>query len=150
MFSEAAAYFADDLRIRPEIFTDEIRALFELGGLFTGAQYVQAQRVRRLLTQRVIDRMQSFDAILTPSTSVPSSEVDISRPELATLRPRCTLPFNTMGLPAMSVPCGYTKSGMPIGFQLVGRPFEEVALLRLADAYQRATSWHDRHPALTF
>ena len=148
MFSEAAAYFAADLRLRPDIFTTEIRALFELGTFFTGAQYVQAQRVRRLLTSQTVDRMKGFDAILTPSTSVPSSEVEVPRPELATLRPRCTLPFSVMGLPAMSIPCGFTSTGMPAGFQLVGRPFAEATLLRIAQTYEQATPWHEKHPAL--
>jgi aspartyl-tRNA(Asn)/glutamyl-tRNA(Gln) amidotransferase subunit A len=88
------------------------RALFELGSFFTGAQYVQAQRVRRVLTQETLVRMQRFEALLTPSTSVPSTAVNVPRPELATLRPRCTLPFSVMGLPAMSVPCGFTLNGM--------------------------------------
>ena len=65
------------------------------------------------------------------------------------LRPsliRFTRPFNVTGHPAASVPCGVTSEGLPIGLQIVGRPFDEATVLRLADAYQRATDWHTRRP----
>jgi aspartyl-tRNA(Asn)/glutamyl-tRNA(Gln) amidotransferase subunit A len=57
-----------------------------------------------------------------------------------------TRPFNYLGLPAISIPCGFDANGLPIGLQLAGRPFAEARLLRLADAYQRDTDWHRRHP----
>jgi aspartyl-tRNA(Asn)/glutamyl-tRNA(Gln) amidotransferase subunit A len=59
---------------------------------------------------------------------------------------RCTRAVNYLGLPALSVPCGFTADGMPAAFQLVGRPFDEGTLLRAADAYQRETDWHKRIP----
>ena len=57
-------------------------------------------------------------------------------------------PFNTYGLPAITVPCGFSKSGLPIGLQIVGPPWEEAAVLRLAHAYEQETKWHTRRPAL--
>ena len=59
-----------------------------------------------------------------------------------------TLPFNLTGQPAISVPCGFTKAGLPIGLQLVGRPFDEATLFRAAAAYEAATDWHSRTPAI--
>jgi aspartyl-tRNA(Asn)/glutamyl-tRNA(Gln) amidotransferase subunit A len=59
---------------------------------------------------------------------------------------RCTAPFNATGLPALSLPCGFTRSGLPIGLQLVGRPFDEATVLRAGHAYEQATEWHARTP----
>jgi len=60
---------------------------------------------------------------------------------------RFTRPFNLTGHPAASVPCGFTAEGLPMGLQIVGRPFDEATVLRVADAYQRLTDWHTRRPA---
>jgi Asp-tRNA(Asn)/Glu-tRNA(Gln) amidotransferase A subunit family amidase len=59
-----------------------------------------------------------------------------------------TRPFNYLGLPAMSIPCGFDPNGLPIGLQISGRPFAEAAVLKAADAYQRDTDWHARRPAI--
>jgi Asp-tRNA(Asn)/Glu-tRNA(Gln) amidotransferase A subunit family amidase len=61
---------------------------------------------------------------------------------------RLTRPFNGLGLPALSVPCGFSAAGLPLGFQIVGRPFAEPTVLRLGDAYQQATTWHLQRPPL--
>ena len=61
---------------------------------------------------------------------------------------RCTRPFSFLGLPAVSIPCGFQPDGMPAGFQLVGRPFDEGTLLRLGHAYQKVTDWHEHAPAI--
>jgi aspartyl-tRNA(Asn)/glutamyl-tRNA(Gln) amidotransferase subunit A len=60
----------------------------------------------------------------------------------------CTLPVNLAGLPGLVVPCGEAEGGLPIGLQLIGRPFDEGTLLRAGDAYQRGTTWHLRRPSL--
>jgi aspartyl-tRNA(Asn)/glutamyl-tRNA(Gln) amidotransferase subunit A len=64
------------------------------------------------------------------------------------LRPRNTRPFNVLGLPALSVPCGFTAAGLPIGLQIVGKAFDEAGILRVAQAYEQATDWHRRRPPL--
>jgi aspartyl-tRNA(Asn)/glutamyl-tRNA(Gln) amidotransferase subunit A len=61
---------------------------------------------------------------------------------------RLMRPFNLTGLPAMSVPCGFTSSGLPIGLQIAGKPFDEATVLRVAHAYEQQTDWHRRHPPL--
>jgi aspartyl-tRNA(Asn)/glutamyl-tRNA(Gln) amidotransferase subunit A len=60
---------------------------------------------------------------------------------------RCVAPFNATHLPALSVPCGFTVAGLPIGLQIAGRPFDEATVLRIGHAYEQATAWHLRHPA---
>ncbi len=83
-----------------------------------------------------------------PTSPVPATPISGSSPEHAMLRPRNTLPFNALGLPALSVPCGFTAAGLPVGLQIVGRAWDEAGVLRVAHAYERATEWHRRRPPL--
>ena len=144
---EGAAYHAADLRERPELFSDELRAAFELGSFYRATDYVQAQRLRRHLTLQVSREMADLDAILMPTSPVPATPIEASPPGHAMLRPRNTMPFNALGLPAISVPCGFTAAGLPIGLQVAGHAFDEAGVLRVARAYEQATSWR-RRPAL--
>jgi aspartyl-tRNA(Asn)/glutamyl-tRNA(Gln) amidotransferase subunit A len=145
---EGAAYHATDLRERPELFSPELRASFELGGFYTGIDYVQAQRLRQHLMVETERALAGFDAIIMPTAPVPPTPIEDSPPEHAMLRPRNTMPFNVLGLPALSVPCGFTASGLPIGLQIAGKAFDEAAILGIAHAYERATEWHRRRPEL--
>jgi aspartyl-tRNA(Asn)/glutamyl-tRNA(Gln) amidotransferase subunit A len=145
---EGAAYHAADLRERPELFSDELRASFELGSFYTGIDYVQAQRLRRHLMVETDRAMAGFDAVAMPTAPVPTTPIDGSPPEHAMLRPRNTMPFNVLGLPALSVPCGFTASRLPVGLQIAGKAFDEAGILRIAHAYEQATDWHRRRPAL--
>jgi aspartyl-tRNA(Asn)/glutamyl-tRNA(Gln) amidotransferase subunit A len=145
---EGAAYHAADLRARPQLFSDELRASFELGSFYSGTDYVQAQRLRQhlmILTERALA---DLDAVVMPTAPVPPTPIEGSPPEHAMLRPRNTMPFNVLGLPALSVPCGFTAAGLPIGLQIVGKAFDEAGILRVAQAYEQATDWHRRRPPL--
>ena len=143
---EGAAYHAADLRERPELFSEELRAAFELGSFYRATDYVQAQRLRRHLTLQVSREMADLDAIVMPTSPVPATPIEASPPGHAMLRPRNTMPFNALGLPAISVPCGFTAAGLPIGLQVAGHAFDEAGVLRIARAYEQATSWHRRPP----
>ena len=143
---EGAAYHAADLRERPELFSDELRAAFELGSFYRATDYVQAQRLRRHLTDQVSREMADLDAILMPTSPVPATPIEGSPPGHAMLRPRNTMPFNALGLPAISVPCGFTAAGLPIGLQVAGHAFDEAGVLRIARAYEQATSWRRTPP----
>lgn len=149
LFSEAAAYHAADLRQRPEAFSDEVRTLLEMGGLFTAVQLLQAQRLRRHLTAETIKALASFDAMVMPTSPVPATPITPDPPGHASLRPKNTIPFDCISLPAISIPCGFTAEGLPVGLQIVGKPFDEAGVLRVAYAYEQATEWHTRHPALS-
>ncbi|HEX5078779.1 MAG TPA: amidase [Geminicoccaceae bacterium] len=144
--AEGGAYHAADLRERPELFSDELRAAFELAGWYRATDYVQAQRLRRHLIDQVSGEMAGFDAIVTPTAPVPATPIEDSPPAHAMLRPRNTMPFNALGLPAISVPCGFTAAGLPIGLQIVGHAFDEAGVLRVAHAYEQATDWQRRPP----
>ena len=145
---EGAAYHAADLRARPETFSAELRAAFELGSFYQAVDYVQAQRLRRELMVATDRALAGFAAIVMPTSPVPATPIAGSPPEHAMLRPRNTMPFNVLGLPAISVPCGFTAGGLPIGLQIVGHAFDEAGILRVAQAYEQATDWHRRRPPL--
>src|SRR5690606_11070813 len=145
---EGAAYHAADLRERPELFSEEIRAAFELGGFYRGIDYVQAQRIRRQVMRATEQAMAGFDAVVMPTAPIAATPILGSPPEHAMLRPRNTMPFNALGLPAISVPCGFTADGLPVGLQIVGRAFDEAGILNIAHAYEQATDWHRRRPAI--
>ena len=145
---EAASYHAADLRERPQAFSKELQATLELGSYYSGVQYVQAQRLRRELSAQLQQAMRGFDALAMPTSPVPATEIGNDPPGHTALRSRNTLPLNFISLPAISVPCGFTKSGLPIGLQLVGQPFAEARVLQLAHAYEQANAGSSRHPDL--
>jgi Asp-tRNA(Asn)/Glu-tRNA(Gln) amidotransferase A subunit family amidase len=140
LFAEAAAYHAADLRQRPSAFSDEVRALIEMGGFYTAVQYVQAQRLRRQLTAETQRALATYEAIVMPTSPVPATPITPDLRGHSALRPRNTLPFDLISLPAISVPCGYTRAGLPVGLQIVGKAFDEMGVLRVARAYEQTTT----------
>ena len=143
---EAAAYHAKDLRERPEAFSKELRGSLELGAFYSAVDYLQAQRVRRRVSEAIRGAMAPFYAVLSPTSPVPATPIDDSPPEHNALRHRNTIPFNLTGLPAISLPCGLTESGLPIGLQIAGLAFDEAGILAVARAYEAASDWQGRRP----
>jgi aspartyl-tRNA(Asn)/glutamyl-tRNA(Gln) amidotransferase subunit A len=148
MLCEAYSIHEANLRRRFTDFGENFRDRMVLGGLVSGADYVQALRRRRELVAELDRAMQGLDIVMTaaaPSEAPPIDQV----PKFALFeRPSLTIPFNLTGSPAMSVCCGYTDSGLPLSFQIVGKRFEDATVLRLAHAYEQATSWRQRRPNL--
>jgi aspartyl-tRNA(Asn)/glutamyl-tRNA(Gln) amidotransferase subunit A len=148
MLSEAFAYHARKLRSKPEEFGDMVRARFRMGGLFTGGEYVQAQRVRNVLKRDFAAALQQVDVIASPTMSNPAPAfqgIDI----MTTARmPSFTGPYNLTGMPAISVPCGFTSTGLPVGLQLASKPFDEPTVLRAAYTYQQHVRLFEKRPAL--
>jgi aspartyl-tRNA(Asn)/glutamyl-tRNA(Gln) amidotransferase subunit A len=146
--AEAAAYHADRMKQRPELLSSGLRDLLASGAKFSAVEYLQCQRVRTIAGQAFDSVMRSFDVLVMPTTPLPSCAVAADDASLAGARMRNAMPFNVTGLPAISVPCGFTDDGLPIGLQFVGRAFDEATLLRVADGFERATDWHAMHPPL--
>src|SRR5436305_741365 len=148
MLCEAYSIHEANLRRRFTDFGENFRDRMVLGGLVSGADYVQALRRRRELVAEFDNAMQSVDILMTaaaPSEAPPIDQV----PKFALFeRPSLTIAFNVTGSPAMSVCCGYTEAGLPLSFQIVGRRFADATVLRLAHAYEQATPWRDRRPNL--
>jgi aspartyl-tRNA(Asn)/glutamyl-tRNA(Gln) amidotransferase subunit A len=153
--SEALAYHANWLRTRPDDYDPDVRQRLQLGVFITGAEYVRGQQVRALVRAAVDAALARRDVLLapaTPMTAVRAGEREVALgdgpSDVRSALIRLTRPFNLSGHPACALPCGFTAAGLPIGMQIVGRPFDEATVLRAADAYQRLTDWHTRRPVL--
>ncbi|MFI0482982.1 amidase [Actinomadura sp. 9N215] len=144
--SEAFAYHRQNLVDRWDEYGRSTRELLARAAFFTGADYVQAQRVRALFRRGLADVFAKVDVLLTPVSFTPAAPIATADLAAALFRPGFHGPWNASGLPSIAVPCGFAETGLPLSFQLVGRPFAESTVLRAADAYQRRTGWHLRVP----
>lgn len=152
---EALAYHAELLRTRAGEYDPDIARRLRMGAFVSGLHYVRAQQVRALVRDEIDAALSRRDVLLAPSTPIVAPIVEERQVALgdgaADVRSaliRFTRPFNLSGHPACAVPCGFTEGGLPIGMQLVGRPFDEVTVLRAADAFQRLTDFHARRPVI--
>ena len=147
--SDAAAFHRQRLEEEREKFGADIRQRLEAGAANTSSDYILARRSQVVLRRRFEEFFREYDLLLTASTPItaPPIEGPDAVEQAATLT-RFTAPFNFTGLPAISLPCGMTDQGLPIGMQLVSRPWGEVSLLRAAQAFEGATDWHLKHPDL--
>ncbi len=155
---EAAAMHRPWLETRPQDYSNGVRLRIE-GGLFLPAtDYIDALRLRGVMTSKFIaETMTGIDLLHLPASAYLPPTVDESDMENSSSETLLGLfskltqfmrPFNFLGLPAISVPCGFSSGGLPIAYQLVGHPFAEATLLRAVDAYQHATEYHRVVPAL--
>jgi len=148
MQSEAYAIHEANLRTRFTDYGEIFRDRMALAGLVTGADYVQALRRRRELVDELDRAMGDLDLVMTAAAPTEAPPID-SVPKFAILeRPSLTIAFNVTGSPAMSVCCGFTDTGLPLSFQIVGKRFADATVLRLAHAYEKATPWRGRRPIL--
>lgn len=154
--SEAAALHAGLLRDRPHEVGAFTRARLELGLRVPAYDYLQALRLRarlaRAFSREVWSEVDVLAAPVIPEPAPPLvAAIEGSLDEITQRQgrfSRLTRPINGLGLPALSLPCGFSRAGLPLAFQLVGRPFDETTVLRLGHAYQRETDWHTREPEL--
>jgi aspartyl-tRNA(Asn)/glutamyl-tRNA(Gln) amidotransferase subunit A len=151
--SEALAYHAPWMRSRPQDYQPDVRERLRLGAFVNGAHYVRAQQIRALVTREVDEALARRDVLLAPATPLVApvlgereAALGDGPSDVRAALLRCTRPFNFSGHPACAAPCGFTPGGLPIGLQIVGRPFDEATVLRVVDAYQRMTDWHTRRP----
>ena len=139
---------------RAEGFGAEVKRRIILGTYvlssgYYDAYYLRAQKVRTLIRQDFLNAYREVDALLTPTSPMPAFKLgEKSDPLALYLCDIYTIGVNLAGLPALSVPCGFTPGGLPIGLQLIGQPFREADLLAMAHTYEQAHDWHTRHPQL--
>ena len=143
------------LRSHGDKYVPATRLMIELGEMVLAAPYVQAQRARTALRDRVrnsfaMNRLDCLVGPTLPNTTVPIDKLSVDltgegETALSTFLHHCFL-GNVFGIPAISFPCGFSSSRLPIGLQLYGRPFQEGRLFSLVHAYQQATDWHTRRP----
>jgi len=146
LLAEAYAYHERDLREHPELYGEVLRERFQAGALVTGAEYMQAQRIRSEICAEVAAVLRDVDVLATPTAPKPATPYAMATdPEFGF--PRSNMPpFNITGSPTLALPCGFSSTGLPLSLQLAGRPFEEALVLRVGHAYEQATEWHTRRP----
>jgi aspartyl-tRNA(Asn)/glutamyl-tRNA(Gln) amidotransferase subunit A len=139
---------------RAEGFGAEVKRRIILGTYvlssgYYDAYYLRAQKVRTLIRQDFLNAYKEVDALITPTSPIPAFKIgEKSDPLALYLCDIYTIGVNLAGLPAISVPCGFTQGNLPVGFQLIGQPFQEANLLAIAHAYDRAHEWSARQPNL--
>jgi len=148
MIAEAFAIHEPTIKTRWREYGAIFRHRLMPGALLSGPDYVQATRLRRHLALEMGCALERHTALLFPTSIAPAPPIEAVRPLAFYERASLTTPANVSGHPALSVCSGYTKAGLPMGLQLVGRRFDEATLLKLGDAYERATPWRQRRPEL--
>jgi aspartyl-tRNA(Asn)/glutamyl-tRNA(Gln) amidotransferase subunit A len=152
---EAASFHMESFAEKPHLYQPDVRDLLEQGQLALATTYIHAQRSRAVIRDGIRRAFESIDVLVTPGLPVTAAQAgqttyrigDQDEP-LFRAHARFNCPFNLSGLPGATIPCGFAPNGMPIGIQIVGKPFDEATTLRVADAFQRVTDWHKRRPPL--
>jgi aspartyl-tRNA(Asn)/glutamyl-tRNA(Gln) amidotransferase subunit A len=154
VFSEAAAFHQAYFPARADDYSPRMREQLALGLAIPAAQYLQAQRVRRLVVDHFRSILNTVDVVVTPGSPVeahpigePNTVVDGVTHTGHSPASRLTNPFNMSGMPAVTIPCGFSSAGLPLSLQVAGRWFDDGVVLASAHAYERATEWHRRIPA---
>jgi aspartyl-tRNA(Asn)/glutamyl-tRNA(Gln) amidotransferase subunit A len=136
-------------------FQPDVRTLVEIGRFVTGPDYLKAEQFRRVLIEDFRQAFAEIDLLITPTMPLTAWKigewtVSIGGAEESVLAAswRLTYPFNLTGMPAISLPCGFDRRGLPIGLQLVGKAFDEITVIAAADAYERSHEWRLRLPDL--
>lgn len=148
LIAEAYAYHEKRFQEAPGKFGTSVRRRMLEGAFLSAADYIAALRARTALGEQIRANFSRVDVLATPTAPRSPEAFDALDPNEQNLRPNFTNPFNLAGLPAISVACGFTQAHLPVGLQLVARPFDEAVAFRLAYAYEQATDWHQRRPAL--
>jgi aspartyl-tRNA(Asn)/glutamyl-tRNA(Gln) amidotransferase subunit A len=136
-----------------EAYSEKTRSRLLQGQTILAVDYLRAQQQRRTFSSNLRAIMQGVNALVLPAIPMPAIPIEQADKDInidgvtenaTTALIRLMMPFNLAGLPAMSLPCGFTTGGLPIGLQIAGKPFEEAMILRIAHAYQQLTDWHRR------
>jgi aspartyl-tRNA(Asn)/glutamyl-tRNA(Gln) amidotransferase subunit A len=153
--AEAFAYHSETIAKNPELYLSETLSKLRLGASIDMKTYMRARLSLDQLRRTAPRIFKQVDVLLTPTTPVPAPKTnqlpstfdDVMANDAVMWRN--TRPFNLLAFPTISIPCGFTNQGMPIGLQLSAAPWQELKLLKIAYAYQQATSWHSRRPTIT-
>jgi aspartyl-tRNA(Asn)/glutamyl-tRNA(Gln) amidotransferase subunit A len=152
--AEANTYHHEMIQRAPELYHPVIRRRIEAGFFLPVAAYVQAQRVRALFEERYANLFETFDLLVAPTTPSPAPAangqgVRLPNGEMPSRETvRLTRVFNPNGLPAITMPTGFSEQGLPMAAQFVGKRFDDAQVIGAAHAYQQATDWHTRRPSI--
>lgn len=154
--AEPSTYHQRWLREQPENYGADVRSLLEIGEMLLATHYLQAQRYRTLLRQEFLEAFKKVDVFICPTLPFTATKVGamkvviengVEEDMLSAIMQFTGVPSLT-GLPSLNVPCGFDPDGLPVGMQIIGRPFDEAFLFRIGAAFQSATDFHKRAPKL--
>jgi aspartyl-tRNA(Asn)/glutamyl-tRNA(Gln) amidotransferase subunit A len=146
---ERAAAYEEWARTRLADFGERMRSRLMLSAFVSGVDYLQAVRRRRELRAELQAAMAGLDVVLTAVLPGEAPKIDDVPKWDVFQQPSFMMPFNVAGYPAMSVCSGFGAGGLPVAIQLVGKPFQEATVLRIADAFEKATPFRDRRPSVS-
>jgi aspartyl-tRNA(Asn)/glutamyl-tRNA(Gln) amidotransferase subunit A len=147
--SDGAAVHRDRLKEHPEMFGEDIRRRLEDGAKTTSTEYALARRTQAEVRKRCELFFGTYDFLITPTTPIAAPTIaGHDAVEQAARLTRFTAPFSLTGLPALSVPCGFTREGLPIGMQIVARAWGDAKALNAGYAFEQATEWHKHFPKI--
>jgi aspartyl-tRNA(Asn)/glutamyl-tRNA(Gln) amidotransferase subunit A len=154
VLAEAQEIHAASMRSRARDFGADVRELLN-GTAPDTAMLMLGLRACDALSVAMRGELENVDVLVTPTTPITAALIGEESVRYGGLEEsilsamiRCTAPFNATHLPALSLPCGFTRAGLPIGMQIAGRPFDEATVLRVGHAYEQATEWHLRTPGM--
>lgn len=143
---EALGIHEKDFKESPDKYSEIASDRLMLSSVLTGADYVQATRLRRQLSVEVERALKKFDVLITAGGLGPAPRIDEVSKFYILQKPLLTTPFDVTGSPSIGVCNGFSSTGLPLGMQITGKSFDEATVLRVADAFERATSWRERRP----
>lgn len=147
--ADGAAFHRERMREHPDWFGADVRQRLETGAAFSSSEYALARRTQTEVKRKLEVLFQEYDALILPTTPIAAPVLEGENAvERARQLTRFTAPFNLSGLPALTVPCGFTGENLPIGLQIVARAWDEATILSVGNSYQQATEWHLHSPNL--
>jgi aspartyl-tRNA(Asn)/glutamyl-tRNA(Gln) amidotransferase subunit A len=155
--ADASSMYLELLRTRWHDMDVGTRTRMATAVLVPAAVYSRAMRARAVVRRQVLDALREWDALLSPTNLNPAARLDDAREQVESevdvqqrliLRRISTHTFGAANVPTLALPMGYTKENMPVSLQIAGRPYAEATVYRIAEAYERSTPWHQRHPDL--
>ena len=156
IYVDATAVHRRGLQDHPEKYDHNNRVRLLTGALIPAQAHQKASRLRHIIRQHILDALDRVDILILPTSSVQATPIPTEagmakngKEDFLTMlggRRTYTTPSNLAGVPGLSINCGFTSDGLPVGLQMVGRPFDEPTLFRAAYAYEQATEWHTRRP----
>jgi aspartyl-tRNA(Asn)/glutamyl-tRNA(Gln) amidotransferase subunit A len=148
MYTEAYALHEKDYRERPMDFGKLTYMRMTMGAFVTGSDLTHAMRWRRELARRANEVLSRYDAFITASAVAPAPAFEGNPHQTPSAAPIQSMPWNVTGNPAMSIPTGFSKDGLPLSMQIVGKYFDEAMVLRIGAAFEAATGLNARRPAV--
>ncbi len=156
IYTDATAVHRKGLENHPEKYDHNNRVRLLTGALIPAQAHHKASRLRQILRDQILEALERVDILILPTSSVQATPIPSEagmakngKQEFLNMlggRRTYTTPSNLAGIPGLSINCGFTSDGLPVGLQMVGRPYDEATLFRAAYAYEQATDWHTRRP----